>query len=128
VALHYSGKSRPKALLENSSIMISARKGLPVSLGEDEPNSEHLPPRDTRGLAPSPWGKRMRAHTFHAMTVASPGLVHTVVGRGVTPASDVSAKTKDVTNLGRARGVDRGGRVCSVKQGSKTPSLGAGCK
>jgi len=88
--------------------MTKARKGLPVSLGEDaKPNCEHLPPRDTRDLAPSPWGKRVKLNDFHAATMASPGLVHTVVGRGITPASDVSAKTKYVPNLGRARGVDR---------------------
>lgn len=56
----------------------------------------------------------MKLNDFHAATMASPGLVHTMIGRGVTPASDASAKTKYVTNLGRARGVDRFnlGRAC----------------
>ena len=69
--------------------MTQARKGLPVSFHEDGAKLRTPPPRDTRDLAPSPWGKRMNLK-LSPTTMAGQGPVHTVVGRGVTPASDVS--------------------------------------
>jgi hypothetical protein len=95
------GGGPTKALRVNSSTLITARKGLPVSLGGDGAKQRTLTTDGYPTACPFWLGKTR----IRAVTMAGQRLAHTVVGRGVTPASDVNAKALEAINLGKARGV-----------------------
>src|SRR5262249_29862351 len=63
----------------------------------------------------------------HSVTMAGQRPAHTVVGRGVPPASDVNAKAEGAANLGRARGVGPSGSgLAHGTPGFQIPEPGSG--
>ena len=117
------GGGPTKALRVNSSTLITARKGLPVSLGGDGAKQRTLTTDGYPTACPFWLGKTR----IRAVTMAGQRLAHTVVGRGVTPASDVSAKAEDAINLGKARGVGPiGSGLAHGTPGFQIPEPGSG--